>query len=176
MTNTKKKTGVTLLEIIFATTILAMALLPIAGIMGQGLKATSKDYRMLEGIQLLESNAQAVLKSAFDGIPVGNNQTTLSAAVLATAPLRLGTVSGKHGTTYNASLDCQTVAVSFSARPVKVYAANFVATCPVAAHFEDTRSYSFGNLVKRITLRVQWQEPQGPQRTLTVVTFLAKTT
>jgi len=167
----KRRSGLTLLEIMFATLILAFALIPISGLLGTGTKATSKDYRMIEAVQILEKTANNLILQPFLDVPVGNGITTY-----ATPPLKLGTVTGKYGTNYTVSMDCENVAVSFTARPVNVSAAGFSEADPRESDFGAAYTYNFGNIVKKVTLHVSWLETSGKVRVIDVVTYLAKLT
>ncbi len=160
--------GMTLLEIMFATLILAFSLIPISGLLGSGTKATSQDYRMIEALQLLEKTANAVVQAPYKDIPIGTSLTTY-----ATPPVFLGSIIGKYNTDYTVSLTSEFVPVSFQAQPVMVFSPGFIESAPRPSDFDVLKTYNYGNLVKRLTIQVRWREPNNRNQQIEVITFLA---
>lgn len=161
--------GLSLIEISFAVVILGFSLLPIIGLFSTSAQYTNKDYKMIEGLQLLEKTASAIFQQSFQDVPVG------LLVSYATAPLVLGDVPGKFVATFSISLNCELVPVSFRYMPVKVYSPGFVESTPRSSDFGTEETLPYGNLVKKLTLRIVWSE-SGVQKNLNLVTYLAKVT
>ncbi len=174
--------GITLLEIMFAVIILAMSMIPIAGVMGVGLRGTSKDFRNLSAIQFLEGTMRQVLAADYSRVPTGALTTPVN---LGTFTLPLGDIASG-GTTFNLSLQVTEEAVSMRYRPIRVDLGSFVATNPSTWVFDgavSTLDFDNSNTmqafrVKRIQGLVTWSEYElgAQKREIRMTTFLTKVT
>ena len=138
-----RRSGMTLLEILLATVIMALAMIPVSGLMGYGARATTRDHQEIECIQLLEKNGNLLLKRDYRQIPVGNNQL-------------LETVSGRWGRSFRVFLNCQEIATTtFSYNSIQVNLAGFDENNPRVADFNSTpETISLPNCVKQLNIRV----------------------
>ncbi|MBF0544232.1 MAG: hypothetical protein HQM08_07360 [Candidatus Riflebacteria bacterium] len=159
--------GVTLIEIMMATLVMAFAIIPIASLLGVGAKMTSKDYRLIEATQILEKTGNSLFLQPFKEIPVGNYQ------YYATPPVILGDIPGKFAT-YTVYMTCEMNSVSFNANMINVQGAAFQENAPKITDFDTTpKTFVFDNMVKKIMVEVRWIEPNGPQKSLFLVTYRA---
>ncbi|MBI3037721.1 type II secretion system protein [bacterium] len=164
-----RRRGITLLEIIIAVGILAMAMIPVSGIMGYGAKAVSKDARQIEAIQLLEKTVNLLLQQPFKDIPVGNNITNYS-----TAPVNLclGNIDGKKGGKYTVSMDCQIIPVTFSYQSVDVGDPTFDELNPPAGLFSN-ENLTVSDSIKEIKVKIEWTEEKTKQVQFRALTYRA---
>ncbi|MFZ2961268.1 MAG: hypothetical protein WA705_30705 [Candidatus Ozemobacteraceae bacterium] len=168
--------GVSLLEILVASMVMAMALIPIASIMGVGIKSTVKDFRMIEAIHHLEKTTNMLLQEPYKLIPIGTDVVAYSA----NTSIPLGPVAGKDAT-YTVSFTCtEDSSVRFSAWEVNVQSAgfptNFSVASPLGAtHFALAKTdFSFSNCLKRLVVNVRWVEPGSKaKRVVSAYTFRA---
>lgn len=169
------RSGLSLLEVVLATIILALTMLPIASVIGSGIKSTAKDYRTIEAIQLLERTANLLLQEPYGAIPVGNGLTAW--APVAPFPnnpaIRLGSVSGRD-TTFSVTLtSSEMAATSFTVRPISVSRPGFDELNPQAADFLAAYTYNIPQAVKTLVVNVAWTEAHGVARSVQAVTFRA---
>ncbi|HEY9069887.1 MAG TPA: hypothetical protein VIV61_06485 [Candidatus Ozemobacteraceae bacterium] len=160
--------GVTLIEIMLALFIMASAMLPIASLMGYGGRATLKDNRHIVGIQLLQQTATLLLQAPYRDIPTGTDL-----AVYATPPIALGNVTGPNGAVYRVLLTSELVPVSFSYYSVNVQNAGFSEAAPRPTDFVGPNTLNLANCLKRLTIRVSWQEQGTVRPEITCVTYRA---
>lgn len=159
--------GVTLLEILMATMILAFAMIPIAGIIGYGHAGTRKDFRRVEAIHLAESAMNEALKLPYSQIPTGTHNTPLAAA---SGTVTLGAVTTPQNSTYTLSLVVADEPISFEYQPVDLndpaYASStpstwqFLAPVNTSAIF-DGSSAKRPIMLKRLSMTVTWTEAGG---------------
>jgi len=173
-----RKSGITLLEIMFAVIILATAMIPIASMIGFGFRGTMKDYRNIVALQLLESTLNQVQSAAYDTIPEGTHTTTLSLVATDTnARIPLGTIASG-GYTFNVSLNVTGENVTFSYQSVQYNLAGFDEDNPATWQFSGVQTVSynqasglFARRVRRVVAIVDWTEPNAAPRTVRAVTF-----
>lgn len=172
------KSGTSLLEIIMATVVLAVAMIPIAAMIGFGHRGTSKDFRNLTAIHLLEGTMRQVLAAEYDRIPIG---TLASPVDLGTFTLPLGTIASS-AANYDLSLVVTGESVSFAYQPIRVDLNTFVASDAATWAFDSPVSIDFNNSsavnpfrVKRVVGEVTWNEPEiNQQRSIKMMTFLTR--
>lgn len=175
----RTRLGITLIEIILAVGILAFALIPIAGVIGQGLKGTQKNYRDILGVQLIEGVLNQAVSARYEDIPVGNaqvNDITLSNGGV----IDLGSIN-KNVNTYNVSLTVREVNVSFKYQPIKIGESTFNPNDTLTWQFDvdhtlslDGSSAAKARRVKEIIAAVQWQEPNGVNKNYRLKSYLAR--
>ena len=68
----REKAGVSLVELVLAVSILAVAFLPIIGVMSSSIRGTTKDDRLVRAMHLAQAMMNAALQFPFDDI-VANN-------------------------------------------------------------------------------------------------------
>ena len=177
-----RREGMSLLEILFATIILATALIPIASMIGFGFKGTMKDYRNLTALQLLESTMNQVLAADYDRIPPGSQTSTLALdATDACAILPLGLVASA-GYAFTVSLGVTDVNMTFSYQPLNYEAVGYIASNPATWQFDPVQTISlnqasglYARRVRRVVGVVEWNEPNaGILRSVRAVTFKVK--
>lgn len=159
------KKGLTLTEIMLATFILAMAMLPIVGVFSQGHKLSQKDMRRIEAIHLAESTMNKLLKLPFSQVPNGTHGADL---VAASGTVELGKVAGTIGTSFNVSALVKDYPVTFEYNPVDINDPGydpdnsatwvFLALTSNGAKF-DGSSPKCPIMVKQYEVSVAWEEP-----------------
>jgi len=174
--NTKRATS--LLEVIMATVLLAVAMIPIAAVIGFGHRGTSKDFRNLTAIQLLEGVMYQTLAAGYNNIPFGNLNTPVD---IGTFTLPLGTIASTTAN-YDISLSVTGKSVTFSYRPVKIGQPTFIASDASTWVFDNTHDLVFDNSsvanafrVKKVVGTITWNEPENNlQRSIQMTTFLSR--
>lgn len=156
----------------FAVVILAMAMIPMATMMGVGARQTVKDFRTIEAIQLLGRVTNLLLQEPYANLPV--NQTTPTSAYPANPGIPLGTAVPGKETTYRSDFTCVEITpIHFRASMINVSGAGFNEGNPQPGDFSAPVELAFANCVKRIEVRVSWREPNGVNRQIDAVTFRA---
>jgi len=172
------RSGTSLLEIIMATVVLAVAMIPIAAMIGFGHRGTSKDFRNLTAIQLLEGTMRQVLVADYDHVPIGNLTSPVD---LGTFTLPLGTVASSSAN-YDISLRVTGESVTFAYQPIRIDLNTFVASDAATWEFDSSTDITFDNSstmnayrVKRVIGQVTWNEPErNQQRSIRMLTFLTR--
>ncbi|MBF0408293.1 MAG: hypothetical protein HQM10_13165 [Candidatus Riflebacteria bacterium] len=165
--NIRLRTAVTLTEIIFATVIMALAILPISSLIAFGAKITNKDYRLIEATQILERTGNSLFQEPFLDIPVGSYESYSTPTVV------LGMIKGKHAD-YKVKVVCSIIDVNFKANMVLVQNSGFTESAPRNSDFESSaKTLSYEDLVKQITVEVTWSEPEGAVKKINIVTYRA---
>lgn len=165
--------GITLIEIMIATIILATALIPVCSIMGYGAKTTQKDFVTIEAIQLLEKTGNALVQQPFQFIPTGT-LTSYPAPPAGFPPVVLGTVTGRFNTAFAVSVDSSLLPISLAVRPVKVFTAGFNESAPRNSDFDPAMAENFPDQVKKLVINIAWTEPGGSNRRIQAVTYRAR--
>ncbi len=159
LSDSKRTSGVTLLEIMMALLIMTTAMIPIASLMGYGGRATSKDARRIVAIQTLEKTLKQLLNEPFAEIPIGDALKTTFNKV------ELGKIVTSAGYQYDVELKSRYVSpVNFSYQNVKVNLPSFKPDNPQATDFAPAETLSLTNCILELTVKVSWKE----QQTLTV--------
>ena len=170
MINKTIKKGVTLVEIITATLILAGTMIPIANLMGYGAKATMKDARRIAAIQILDKTMRQLLAEDFkvfkeNSLTNADTPTTWDVPIC-DGRIKLGEVysnptptNPQNGFKYNVTLTTKFVPVTFSYKPIKVHDEGFNEAKPMPSNFEDTNdSISSDKDIVELTLTVSYEE------------------
>ncbi|MDD2624087.1 MAG: hypothetical protein PHQ02_04635 [Candidatus Riflebacteria bacterium] len=165
--NTKNREGITLPEIIVATLILCLAMIPIAGLMGYGGKATLKDARRITAIQMLDKTMRSLLSEPFNEIPRGNN------IVKSFNNISLGDVKASNGVTYSVKLTSQYMTTSFDYKPVNVHTATFNEASPKPADFASVESLTLTDSILRLSLTISWTEEKSKVVQVSALTYRA---
>ncbi|NLF96608.1 MAG: hypothetical protein GX569_07710 [Candidatus Riflebacteria bacterium] len=162
-----RKNGITLTEIMLATILMAVAILPIVGIFSQGHKLTQKDMRRIDAIHLAESSMNKLLKLPYDQVPVGTLNNNL---VAASGTIALGNVKGEGNATYTISLTVSNYPVTFAYHPVDLNDASYNIDKSETWKFldETTEGAVFDGsgvhrpiMVKQYDISVSWTEPNN---------------
>lgn len=161
------KTGTTLIELILAFLILVIAVLSVSGLISFGHRGTQKDFRMVQGIQLLEDTMNRFLVASCSqllaAVP-GTAPATFTAPVLGIplGAIRVGT------TDYSVSAALTRQSVSFSTRELDivtsppVYDKNNPSTWRFSAATNRNGQFdgvSLPHRVMKIHVLVEWTEP-----------------
>ncbi|MBF0545074.1 MAG: hypothetical protein HQM08_11595 [Candidatus Riflebacteria bacterium] len=169
--------GLSYLEIIIAVLIMTGTMIPIASMLGYGYRHSSKDYRNLAAIQLLESTLSQVLTADYDRIPTGLLVAPINTGA---SDLPLGAVASG-GYTFNLSINVAEIPVSFYYRPINVSNPTFLKNDSSTWIFDPPTRLNLDNSnpdhkykVKRVIGEIAWIEPDGPSRKLQMETFLAR--
>lgn len=167
--NTNAKSGITLTEIMLATILMAVAILPIVGVFSQGHKMTQKDMRRIDAIHVAESSMNKLLKLPFDQVPTGTHNSNLAAA---SGTVPLGNISGTGVATYTVQLVVSDYPITFAYHPVDLndssYDPNnsetwkFLGEATDGAVFDGSDKYH-PIMVKQYDLTVSWTEPNNVQ-------------
>jgi len=159
--------GVTLLEILVATMILAFAMIPIAGVLGYGHTGTKKDFRRVEAIHLAETAMNEALKLPYAQLQTGAHTAPL---VAGSGTVVLGTVTTPQNNSYDLSLQVTDEAISFEYQPVDLNDAAYASSTPTTWQFQapvDTGAVFDGTsarcpiMLKRLNMAVRWSEQGG---------------
>ncbi|OQA07115.1 MAG: hypothetical protein BWY66_01527 [bacterium ADurb.Bin374] len=161
------KQGVTLLEILIATMILAFAMIPIAGVLGYGHAGTRKDFRRVEAIHLAETAMNEALKLPYAQLVTGAHVSSL---VAGSGTVALGTVTTSQNNSYDLSLQVTDEPISFEYQPVDLNDAAYASSTPTTWQFQapvDTGAVFDGTnarrpiMLKRLNMVVRWSEQGG---------------
>ena len=165
------KSGITLTEIMLATILMAVAILPIVGVFSQGHKMTQKDMRRIEAVHFAESAMNKLLKLPFDQVPTGTQSSNLEAA---SGTVPLGDVKGTSDTTYAVQLVVSNYPITFAYHPVdlndpgydpeKSETWKFLAETTDGAVFDGSNKYR-PIMVKQYDVSVSWTESNGVKPT-----------
>lgn len=169
----KRHSGVSMIEIMVAFSILVMSILSISGLVSYGHRGTEKDFRNVLAIQILEEKMNQMLAASFskvaDEVMGGSTKTTVNSVLFAGTghEIVLGKVTLEK-TEYDITAELEKVAVSFGIQPLEI---------DNSYEFAKVETYKFGNLtsalarfdgsntgknryrVIKVTMRVGWTEP-----------------
>lgn len=175
-----KRAGVTLLEILLATCVLALTMIPIAGLIGVGFRSSSKDFRTVIALQLLESTLNQVLTADYEKIPTGSDiKKTIDLG--SGNSIILGTIASQ-GISFSMTLNVEEINTSFDYKPVLVENSGFIATSPSTWSFGGATSLVFDNSsnlqrrrVKKVEAVTSWlEQPQALTKTIKMISYLAQ--
>jgi len=165
--SSKRKHGITLTEIMLATILMAVAILPVVGVFSQGHKLTQKDMRRIEAIHLAESSMNKLLKLPYNQVPNGTLTSNLAAA---SGTVPLGNVSGEGNATFSISLTVSNYPVTFAYHPVdlndpaydidKSETWKFLDETTDGAVFDGSGVHR-PIMVKQYEISVSWTEPNN---------------
>ncbi|MBF0410909.1 MAG: hypothetical protein HQM10_26425 [Candidatus Riflebacteria bacterium] len=167
------------IEILLAIIIMAGAMVPIASIIGYGFRHSSKDFRNLASIQLLQGTLSQVLAADYDRITTGNHTSPIDTGG---SVIPLGLVASA-GYNFNLRLSVTEISATFNYRPIRVDNANFVLDDPATWNFGPAETLNFNSAnassknkykVKQIVGEISWMEPEGASRNLKMQTYLAQ--
>ena len=174
-----KNYGTSLVEVILATGIMAFAMIPIAGMMGYGIKGNQKDFRAVQAIQLAEARLNQVMAIDFQMIPDGNDITDdISSGSQVVVPLGPETI-GQAG--YEVHLESSLVDSSFDFYWVDLNPSlpnpPYVATDPATWVFirDPTAKTLAGSdrRLRRLKITVAWKEPTNQDRKIELLSYKA---
>ncbi|MFZ2957313.1 MAG: hypothetical protein WA705_10525 [Candidatus Ozemobacteraceae bacterium] len=158
--NTRSK-GISLLEIMLATCILAFSMIPVAGMIGFGFRETQRDDRQVKAIQLCQATLNQAMGTDYSQLTLGTAVTSISsgAAVL----VRLGAMNVE-GATYTVRLIVADKSLSFKMQTVDVNQPGYSPATPSTWVFSAAPNISIpSNGAYQITAEVSWTEHGVPQ-------------
>jgi len=173
MTPTVCKTsrGVTLTEVMLAVVILAVSFLPIIGVMGASVKATTTEDSLNRAMNLCQEKLNTSLQFPFHHFDLNLGAEITATVATPGLTLTLGNETIE-GVTYTSALTVSDRPGSFTV-PVRDLAVGDPDT-PSTWSFVDTTIY-YANLVHSHTLKVSWKNKGDPnEKFYTLVTFRAK--
>ena len=166
------KSGLSLLEVLFAAGILAVAMIPIAGVMGYGIRGTQRDSRQIRAMQICQARLNQVMKANFNDVPLG--LTTANIEVGGQTIVNLGGET-LDGTTYSTSLEVTNIGVNFSYRSINLNNPSYNPEDPSSFEFlAGTSNLAIANnAARRVTIRVSWVEGRGIVQNVQLTSFIA---
>lgn len=159
MKNYKTNFGVTLIEILMAVGFLAMAFIPIIGLLGSSIKITDKDQSNILAMNLCQEKLNTALQFDFNTFDswLGNELTNID-ITKGTLTLSLKSIT-QNGVTYNFKLKVEDRPGSFTVASRDFTAESGGGTTPVADWmFTKAQKYNYSGLVHRYTMSVQWKD------------------
>ena len=164
MTNTKLKNGMTLNEIMIALVIMAVAFIPIIGVMSSSIKTTQKDENIIRAINICQETLNTALQFPFNEIKVGNFTTDIkSANTNLQSIIRLGNIA-MGSVTYETSLKVEHPSSLVINVPMCDFTAKAQDTSGDPANWMRTRQRQVKDLVKRYTVTVNWKDTDGHKK------------
>jgi len=142
-------------------------MIPIAGLMGYGGKATLKDARRITAIQMLDKTMRSLLSEPFNEIPIGNN------IVKSFNNITLGDVSVPNGVVYSVKLTSQHINTAFDYKTVNVHTEKFNDTNPLSTDFGSDETLTLNDSVLKLSLTVSWTEEKSKEVQVSAITFRA---
>lgn len=182
MSKNKKHTGITLTEILVAVGFLAMAFIPIMGLLGSSLKITDKDQSNIMAMNLCQEKLNTALQFEFGkfntwlGSEITNVEISSGTLVLNLNPVTY------NGVVFNFKLKVsdRNGTFSVSSRDFSNDLSN-TNTTPVATwKFLPAEKIPYANLVHRYKMTVEWKDKGKSDKSTailkdyTLVTFKAK--
>ncbi|MBF0543524.1 MAG: hypothetical protein HQM08_03780 [Candidatus Riflebacteria bacterium] len=159
-----KITGVTFIEVLLAAVILALAALPIAGMIGFGHSGTQKDQRYVVGIQLLDETMNRLValpyKKLYDFTTLAGGKANITGSAL---NLEFGDLT-RSGTNYNVTAVLEIIpTVYFTYRRIDLpNSLNYAWANPSTWVFKNTiDSLSASGKIIRVSVKVKWTEFGG---------------
>ena len=184
-----KKVGFTLMEIVLAIAIIAMAFIPIMSIFGHNFKITEKDKSNIEAVNLCKDRLDTALKMRIDvfKIPSGSSSVQYENDLIdvASEPLKLDLRDYTHeNITYHFVFNVSNRPDSFTVNP-RVYDNDDSQDplLPSVIHIGSKQTIEYSNLVKRYRMTVYWYDKgietsgrtaKNPKHSYTLQTFQAK--
>ena len=160
MTNISKR-GMTLNEILLAVVILALAFIPIIGVISSSMKTTDKDDHIIKGISLCQEKLSAALQFPYDKIPNGtyNSELTTDNGDLS-LKVKLGNENFRipyysELTVTNETIKYQVPMCDFTRRAKEPNN---------PSSWMTLKKVEIKNMVKRYTVTVRWSEKEGDPR------------
>jgi hypothetical protein len=181
MKNIKTNSGVTLVEILLAVGFLAMAFIPIMGLLGSSVKVTDKDQSNILAMNLCQEKLNTALQFEFNAFNswLGNELTDIEIST-GTLTLSLKPLT-QNGVTYDFKLKVEDREGSFTVASRDFSAESGGEELPVASwKFTKAAKYSYKGLIHRYTMTVQWKDKGKTSdkkaiiKDYTLVTFKAK--
>lgn len=175
-----RRRGLTLTEVLLATIILAMCMIPIASLIGFGYRGTTKDFRHITAIHLTEGTLNQVMAASYTKILATGGSYSGTSINLGDSIIPLGTIATA-GVDYTVSLRVDDIDAEFGYDPILVQQAGFVASNPATWVFGgkatlkfDGSSASVPRKVKKVWCETSWTEPQKGAPTRIVRMFSYK--
>lgn len=170
--------GISLIEIMLATLIMAFAMFPVAGMMGYGIKGNQKDFRAIQAIQLAEAKLNKIMVLDFAQLPNGTNiSADITSGTQVLVPLGSETIGQD---VFGAILTSELIDSKFDYFYVDLNNTNpaaYVATDPATWFFraadDPMELTGTDRRLRRLRLRVEWREPAGVVRNVELMTYKA---
>lgn len=174
----KFNSGLSLIELVLAVAILAFSMIPIAGIMGQGIKGTQKNYRTIVGIQLLKETLNKAISAKYADLPVGNQTSDISLSN--GKKIQLGDIMVNKNK-YTVSLNVTAVSVKFKYSPIDVSKSGFDPNAPSTWTFSsatyikfDGSSIASAKRVKKVIANIKWTESNGAKKKYRLMSYVTR--
>lgn len=172
--------GLTLTEVLLATIILAMCMIPIASLIGFGYRGTTKDFRHITAIHLTEGTLNQVMAASYTRIVATGGSYSGTSINLGDSTIPLGTIATA-GANYSVRLRVDEIDAEFGYQPILVQQPGFVASNPATWVFGakatlkfDGTNASLPHKVKKVWCETTWTEPQAGAPTRLVRMFSYK--
>ena len=154
----KRKKGMTLNEIMLAVVILAIAFIPIVGVISSSMKATEKDERIIKAMELCQGKLSIALQFPFDFFDPGDyntNQTSNNTDHQLVLKLEPETIKS---ITYTPTLTVASETVNFTV-PVVNFTKKPHDSCNNPQDWITVEPITVQDMVKRYTVTITWSEP-----------------
>lgn len=179
----RRRSGVTLTELMIAMVILALAFIPIIGSLGSSLAVTEKDDRAIRAMQLTQSALAAAIQFPFAALPtfagggpgpwqIGGDVPPLSYPGYP-GPNELVMTVGRIATpkvTYQLQLLIEDVPVTFNFKTYNVASKDKYPTTPSSWGWAD-RSFTAQRVHHRYTMTARWTEPNGREKFCSLTSY-----
>jgi len=184
--NYADRRGLTLTELALAVFILALAFIPIVGVLGNSIQGTQKDEQIIKAVQLAQSSLNSALQFPFKDLVTQRFGANPGAgpwqfSSVASVTISTGTLSFTFGDvqvgrySYNVSLqivdECPTFTVKIC-DPMKK--GGIASTTPSAWGWNDYNSQPYSDFFHRYSLTVTWVNPSHKQCFYSLVSYKAK--
>lgn len=175
--------GITLLELMIAMFILAVAFIPVIASLGSSLSGTEKDERSITSLQLAQSALAAAIQFPFSALPTfaggGNGPWTIGGDVnviqYPTSPgvnemvMRVGRIK-VFKTTYKLLLTIEDVPLTFKFKTYNITEKDKFPTTPSSWGWANS-SFSVQQVHHRYTMTAEWTEPDGKTKFCSLVSY-----
>ncbi|HNX74816.1 MAG TPA: prepilin-type N-terminal cleavage/methylation domain-containing protein [Candidatus Rifleibacterium sp.] len=157
----RKKTGMTLTEVMLAMALLASAFIPIIGVMGSSIKATEKDDSTIKAVNLCQEKLNRALQFDFDKMPVGSYGGAV-AKTLQTSGSANGIVltlgpEAVNGIQFTSKLDVTDAPGTFLVWTYDAFAKGQNPADPTKWGWVE-KKFDYANLFHKYVLTVTWKE------------------
>lgn len=180
--------GVTMIEIMFAFLVMAVATLAASGLLSFGHRNTSKDFRMLAATQILTDRMNQLLEVSFAThsaeLDPPETPKTFGPGAGNYQGIKYGPTSYERAGDYRVEFTLEHIPLQFQIRPFQLssdYDPGIASSYHFAAAVDatlgqftsnDRTSRNFYRLI-RISVTVRWTEPNGVARRVDAVSFKA---
>lgn len=175
--------GITLLELMIAMFILAIAFIPVIASLGSSLSGTEKDDRSITGLQLAQSALAAAIQFPFSDLPTfaggGTGPWEIGGDVdpiqYPSSPganemvMRVGRIK-VFKTTYKLLLTIEDVPLTLHFRTYDITKKDKFPTTPSGWGWTDS-SFAVQQVHHRYTMAATWTEPDGKTKFCSLVSY-----